>query len=287
MRIIAEVGMAIALSAAAPQAGSPDVAREETFSVPFELDGGHIFVDAYVNGTGPFRFAFDTGASGTGRADSSLAAALSLPKVNQTENSDGIKVETADVVSVGSLRLGGLEKHNVELLSRDYNKGRKPGLQPIMGIIARDFFADRLITIDYPAHTMRFSNGTLRPSDPGVTAYSGSFVIPVCFAAGCYPGKVDTGSSRSLVVPKELIPKLSASQPVPIGQGLRTNSVATLYEMMLHEPVHVAGVTATNQKVLYAEPSDSVIVIGSEFLKDYVLTIDQQHHLLRISMPGN
>jgi hypothetical protein len=88
-------------------------------------------------------------------------------------------------------------------------------------------------------------------------------------------------------VPKELVPKLSAGEPTSVGQGLRTNGVATLYEMTLNEPVQVAGVTATNQKVLYADPSDAVIVIGTPFLKDYVLTIDQRNHLLKISMPAD
>jgi predicted aspartyl protease len=284
---ILEVGMAIALSAATPQPSSPHVVTEEGFSVPFELDNGHIFVSAFVNGRGPFRFAFDTGASGMGRVDSRLAAALSLPNVNEAANSDGIKVQTADVVAVGSLRLGGLEKRDVQLLSRDYNKGRKPDAQPIMGILARDFFADRLITIDYPRRTIRFAQGALRADDPGVTPYSGSFTIPVCFSAGCYPAKVDTGSNRTLVVPKDLVPKLAASEPVLIGQGKRTNSIATLYEMTLREPVRIAGITATNQRALYAEPSETVIIIGSDFLKDYVLTIDQRHRLLRIGMPGD
>jgi len=283
MRGVTEVLMGIALTAAAPNPGSPS---EMTTSIPFELDHGHIFVDAFVNGRGPFRFGFDTGASGMGRADRSLAAALSLPKVDETANSDGAKTATADVVAVESLRLGDLEQRNVQLISRDYNAGRSPGLQPIMGIIARDFFADRLVTIDYPAREITFSRGQLRLGEPGVVAYGASFTVPVCFASGCYPGKIDTGSSRSFVVPKDLVPKLSASEPAAIGQGLRTNGVATLYEMTLNEPVHIAGITATHQKILYAEPSGDTIVIGTEFLKDYVLTIDQQNRLLKISMPA-
>jgi len=284
MPAVSEVLVAMALVAASPQA---DPQLERTFSVPFELDHGHIFVGAFVNGHGPFRFGFDTGASGVGRADSSLASALSLPKVDRTANSDGVKVESADVVSVENLRLGGIEKRNVQLVSRNYNKGRKPGLQPIMGIIGRDFFADALVTMHYPERRIIFSGGRLDPGEAGVVAYGASFTVPVCLAGGCYQGKIDTGSSRGFVVPKDLVPKLAAGKPVPIGEGLRSNSVATLYEMTLNEPVHVAGVTATNQKVLYADPSDTVIVIGSEFLKDYVLTIDQRAHLLKISMPAN
>jgi hypothetical protein len=58
-----------------------------------------------------------------------------------------------------------------------------------------------------------------------------------------------------------------------------------MYEMKLSQPVRLSGVTAANPKVLYSEPSEDLINIGSGFLKDYVLTIDQRHHLLKISRP--
>jgi hypothetical protein len=276
----------LALAAApAPQGADIGRAGASEFSIPFELDHGHIFVSAYVNGRGPYRFGFDTGASGIGRADARLTAELSLPQVSATENSDGVIVSTADVVSVESLRLGALEKKNVRLISRDYNKGRDPKAPPLMGIIARDFFADRLVTIDYPKRRISFGTGALRADDEGVFAYSGGLAVPVCFAAGCFPGKLDTGSSRSLVIPKDVLPKIAATEAVLIGKGARTNSTAALYEVQLKEPVRIGGVTAVAQRALYAEPSDSVINIGSDFLKDYVLTIDQRHHLVRLTMP--
>ena len=43
--------------------------------------------------------------------------------------------------------------------------------------------------------------------------------------------------------------------------------------------------TVSGVKVVYADPSDGAINVGSDFLKDYVLTIDQRHRLLRISKP--
>jgi hypothetical protein len=257
----------------------------EPSTVPFELYKGHIFVHAFVNGRGPYLFGFDTGASGMGRADASLTKSLSLPKVEETANSDGIRTVTNDVVAVDSLRLGDIQKHDVRLISRDYNHGRQD--HPIMGIIARDFFAGQLVTISYPMRAISFSEGALHAGEPGVVAYSGSFEIPVCFASGCYPGKVDTGSSRGLVIPKALVGKIAATAPVAIGEGRRTNGTASLYELTLKEPVRVGGISSDGEKVLYAEPSDDVINIGSDFLDDYVLTIDQQHHLLRISRPEN
>jgi Aspartyl protease len=254
-------------------------------TVPFELYRGHIYVTAFVNGKGPYRFVFDTGASGMGRADRRLVSELSLRKVGEEQNSDGINVAAIDVVSADSIRLGSVEKRRVRLLSRDYNLHRKPTEAPLMGIIGRDFYRDRLLTIDYPKRTIRFSDGALKPGDPGVVAYKPSFRIPVCFAVGCYDGKVDSGSNESIIIPKALVGRVSAAPPVHVGSGTSANTVFEMYEMQLAEPVHVSGVTAPNPKVLYSDPSDETINIGSDFLKDYVLTIDQRHHLLKISRP--
>ena len=62
-------------------------------------------------------------------------------------------------------------------------------------------------------------------------------------------------------------------------------ALAWRLRMQLLEPVRVGNLTATKQKVLFAVPSDDSINVGSDFLKDYVLTLDQRHHLLRIARP--
>lgn len=48
-------------------------------SVPFRVVDGRIYVTVKVDGKGPFVFAVDTGASGMGRADAGLVAALAIP----------------------------------------------------------------------------------------------------------------------------------------------------------------------------------------------------------------
>ena len=260
---------------------TPAAARPSHYSEPFELYKGHIFVMAYVDGRGPYRFGFDTGASGNGRVDAQLASELALTPAGTAETSDGITTASADMVSIGRLRFGPIEKRDLKLISRDYNGGRNDA-HAIQGIIARDFFADWVVTIDYPKRTISFSRTHLRKGERGVVAYGPSFSVPVCFANGCFTGKLDTGSSRAVVVPKDVAGKLRTTEPVKIGEAKRTNGVATLYEMTLLEPLRVSGVTSHAQKLLVADPSDNMINVGSDFLKDYVLTIDQSRRLLFI-----
>jgi hypothetical protein len=265
-------------------ANARDSAEKE--AVPFELSGGRIYVQAFVNGRGPYRFGFDTGASGVGRADTRLATELALPMVTQAQNSDGVAVTTTDVVSVESIRLGPVIQRKAELLSRDYNRNLKAGNQPMMGIIAREFFADKIIVIDYPARTIRFRDGALDPKAAGVIHYAPGFTIPVCFGELCHPGKIDTGSNRGLVLPKDIAEKVSVGAPVLLGQAARTNSSVSLYEVPVRGPVRVGALTASPSKVLYADPSTDTVNIGSDFLKDYVLTIDSKNELLRIDKPA-
>lgn len=272
------------LSSPCPVSQSRTV-REIPADIPFELESGHIFIEAFVDGGGPYRFGFDTGASGVGRVDAALASDRSLPVVDSQTNSDGVVERRVDVVAVRRLRVGNVEKSNVKLLSRDYNKGRPAGVKPLMGIIGRDFFCDRVITIDYPARIIRFSSKPLGKRAMAVP-YGDGFAIPVCFATKCHPGKVDTGSSRSLVIPKDVVEKLAATPPVLVGTAQRTNSSVKLYRVTLGETVKISGVSIDGQSALYAEPSTDTINIGSDFLKDYVLTIDQRQRLLKIERPN-
>ena len=256
---------------------------DTSFTMPFEFYKGHIYVSAFVDDKGPYRFVFDTGASGIGRADQRLVSALSLRPVGHEQNSDGINSAPILLVSADSLRLGKLEKRHVTLASRDYNGHLKAGQAPVMGIIGRDFYKDRIMTIDYPTRTIRFTNERLRPRDSGVVAYKADLAIPVCFPIGCFDGRVDSGSDGSLIIPKSLAARIRATAPVRAGSATAANTHFTLYQEQLLQPVRISGVTATNQKIFYSDPSDNLINIGSDFLKDYVLTIDQRHHLLRIS----
>jgi hypothetical protein len=252
--------------------------------VQFQLRGGHIFVQAYVNDAGPFLFGFDTGASGIGRADVRLVADLALPKVGEEQNSDGIKTVTTDVVLVKTLRLGPVEKRNARLLSRNYN-GSSPSAPILMGIIGRDFFADWLLTIDYPRRTLTFTRGRLSPKGPGVIHFGPSFRIPVCVGGTCLDGKLDTGSSRGLVLPKQVALANAMGEAKHVGTGRRMNSVSELYEVQLSVPIKVAGTVTRSTRVTYADPSEESVNVGSDFLKDYAVTIDQRNQLLKISRP--
>lgn len=130
--------------------------------VPFEIVDGRIYVQARVNGRGPYRFAVDTGASGMGRADASLVQALGLSTIGQAQNADGVRSAQADTVLLDSLELGGLVQRELEVIAKDYGS-RLPEAQRFHGIIGRNFFADGLLVIDYPNRSLSFSKAVKFP----------------------------------------------------------------------------------------------------------------------------
>src|SRR5262245_27551371 len=100
-----------ASGAAMSEAPSAHAQRETT--IPFLLERGSIYVEAFVEGQGPFRFEVDTGASGAGRVDLRLVEKLHLRVTGTTTNSDLVNTANISTVSLKSLRIGSLQRHDV------------------------------------------------------------------------------------------------------------------------------------------------------------------------------
>jgi Aspartyl protease len=251
--------------------------------VPFEIVGGRIYLQVRVNGAGPYRFMFDTGASGMGRADTSLVDELSIPVAGTTTNSDGVNTTTINVVRLQSISLGGMTRAAVEVLSRDYSRDHET--VRISGIIGRDFFADGLLVIDYPARTLEFTRASLRAGDAGVVAYQGSFRVPVSIGAETVEGTLDTGSNLTMHLPRSLYDRIDADPLAPAGEGRRANTVFQLYSTRLNDPVRIGALSASGIQVMVSDLAPR-LNIGAGLLKDYVLAFDQRSQLVALCQPG-
>ena len=171
-------------------------------SVPFRVVDGRIYVDARVNGGGPYSFAVDTGASGMGRADASLVAKLKLPVTGAAETSDAVASARVDTVRLASVELGGLVRRDIEVMTRDYSSRMMPEAA-FAGILGRAFFADGLLVIDYPKRRLTFTRGPgLARGTAGVLGYERAFRVPVTIGAISTEGNLDTGANVSFVLPK-------------------------------------------------------------------------------------
>ena len=260
----------------------PDDAAD--MRLPFEIVHGRVYVQALVNGTGPHTFAIDTGASGLGRADVSLAAALGLEVIGAVQNSDGITVASADTVHLESLDLGGLVHTDLDVITRDYSNKAPAGAE-IAGIVGRDFFADGLLVIDFPARTVSFSRSRTIPADaPGALAYERPFRVPVVIGDRVVEANLDTGAGATMVFPRALYDAVAGGALESAGQGSLSNTTISLERGQLHSPVKIGDVTVSDIEVRVSDEFPELFV-GAEVLQHHVLAFDQRSRRVAVCPP--
>lgn len=125
--------------------------------VPFELlRTKHIAVKIKVNGKGPFRVIFDTGAPMT-VLTSKLAREAGLA-TNRPAGGFGLFGAGGGPMTIKSLMVGDLEAKDVQGMVMDHPTVRELALAlgPLEGIVGFPFFARYRTTIDYQEKTLTF-----------------------------------------------------------------------------------------------------------------------------------
>lgn len=243
--------------------------------VPFDVVDGRIYIQARVNDRGPFRFAVDTGASGFGRVDTTLVSALGLKTQGTSSTSDGVQSATVDTVRLDSLTLDGLSRKTVELIARDYNSRMKPDAA-LHGILARDFFADGLLILDYPNKTLSFSRTLALPvAGEQLLAYERAFRVPVAIGETRLEANLDTGANVGLVMPRSLYEQVGGTALQDAGKGSLTNTRietqrGTLAAPLTIGPARMAGVEA---RVSERYPE---VMVGAHILQGFTVMLDQR-----------
>jgi membrane-associated protease RseP (regulator of RpoE activity) len=165
LELIVSLCLLLALAVPAP-AVAPPAGFTGPVVIPIEVvPSGHIAIMAKINGKGPYRFIFDTGAPALviGEQVSKLSGILPTPFHRPFFTMLGNLGEYA----VKSIVLGRAEQKGlvtdvwnhptVDLLSRAYG--------PFEGLIGFPFFAHYCVTIDYKAKTMTLTPSKYQPED--------------------------------------------------------------------------------------------------------------------------
>jgi hypothetical protein len=157
--------LGVGLLAAPARAGSPAKPAGKPVTVPFEiLKSGHMAVQVKVNGKGPYRLIFDTGAPIT-LVNNKLAKEAGLLK-GVPRPAFTLFGAMGDV-KIKSLEVGGQKAEDVAAVVMDHPlvelMAKKLG--PIYGIVGFPFFARFKMTLDYEAKTMTFVPSGYKPPD--------------------------------------------------------------------------------------------------------------------------
>jgi membrane-associated protease RseP (regulator of RpoE activity) len=141
-------------------------ARSEPVTVPFELLlTKHIAVQVKINGKGPYRVIFDTGAP-VSLINSKTAKETGLLPKNATSSLFNF-FGPVEQTTIRTLEIGGLEARAVPVIVMDHPTVDMMSrlLGPIEGVIGFPFFARYQMTLDYQTKRLTFAPSSFEPAD--------------------------------------------------------------------------------------------------------------------------
>ena len=142
-----------------------DSVKDKAVRVPFELlKTGHIAVMVKVNGKGPYRLIFDTGAPIT-LLDTKIGKESGLVKKGKQPIFN--LFNTAGQVKIDKMELGDLKAEKVAAIVMDHPTvdAISKALGPIDGIVGLPFFGRYKMTIDYQQKELTFIPNGHEPPD--------------------------------------------------------------------------------------------------------------------------
>jgi len=142
-----------------------DTSNEKSFTVPFELlKTKHIAIMVKVNGKGPYRLIFDTGAPIT-LLDTKVGAEAGIIKKGKKPLFN--LFNTAGQVKIDKLEVGDLTAEKVSAIVMDHPTvdAISKALGPIHGLVGLPFFGRYKTSIDYQKKELTFTPNGHEPPD--------------------------------------------------------------------------------------------------------------------------
>jgi hypothetical protein len=158
-------GTLLLLSALAGPARAEE-APAKPVAVPFELIGSkHIAIKIKINGKGPYRVIFDTGAP-VSLVNNRVAKASGIVPKNYRPSPFAF-FGAAGQFQIKELEVGGVKAANVPVIVMDHPtvQAISKVLGPVEGLVGFPFFARYKMTIDYQAKTITFVPNGFKPPD--------------------------------------------------------------------------------------------------------------------------
>jgi hypothetical protein len=252
-------------------------------SVPFELVGDQPVFEVKVQGEGPYRFILDTGAAGTGRVSRELRETLGFEKVGEVLAGDpsGKNTQRRDMVRVDELAVGGVVFRDLDMLLA----GGQREDEGIDGVLGFALFSEALLTLDYPAKTLRLEKGALPPADGkeilDLGLEHGIPSVRIDVAGVPVKADIDSGSMGWVMVPRKVADEVEfASEPLVIGRASTSFNSFDIKQGPLKGAVSVGSHRMENPPLDFAEIFPSAN-LGGQFLGHFAVTFDQKNRRVR------
>lgn len=277
---------ALAFSLGVGCSARPLVGQAPLAEVPFTLDRNGIILPALLNGRDSLRLLLDTGW-GPLALVSTTAERLKL-RVEPGEPLRTVQVSLAVGNAVQrSPRLEVFPAHELQ-----------PLIGPYDGVLSTIFFRDLVLQVDYPRRLVRFyARSPANRADPNVIRIT----LPMVFSprAGALPftdsvrvnghpvrALFDTGGAGSFIVMRQLMDRagLKAASDSSVRAGIGMLSGGRMQQAPLRFAkvgrISIGAIAVDSPRVVVApdqlEGGDwgHDLIIGTGFLRDYVVTFD-------------
>ena len=289
---MAKAALDIAIGFRGVEMGAID-APPQPAPIKFQKFLNLLFMEASINGQGPFRFLIDTGATQTVITEK-VAARLALKRIatNVMHGVGGDGKLDSPIFRADAFKIGDVTIKNLPLGTLS-----NPTLELVLdGIIGTPMLADFIVTIDYPKAQLELSRkaaegGTVLP----VWSFSGLLLTPVD-VNGKHKGNflVDTGADSTLLA-HSMANNLGVNKntpgakvDLPIGGiGGLDNGLLMVPKVTLKTPVQSKDfdfLMALELKDMSALIQTELSgVLGYDSWKDYRLTLDYHKAEIRLS----
>jgi Aspartyl protease len=238
-------------------------------------------VEVFLDGKGPFRFGIETGANFL-VIRPALADSLKLVR---TGNNDQYPSFTVNTLSIGAARFEGVRFEALPTSARD-----------IDGVLGLPLYRNVLLTVDYPAKTLRFAAGSL-PAANGkdilpLTRTADFWSLPVSIGGRTYQGVIDTRSTGAIgVIPSRSKELAFDGEPIVVGMARGAAIAETEVKMgRLKGDVTIGQYTFPTPEIgIRALPPGfpEEPLIGTVILQHFAMTLDQQNARVQLARSGN
>lgn len=271
--------------------------------IGFRLAGGAqplILVPAQVNGAGSFEFILDTGA-GTSLISPEVAERVGVARAGTKEGMGAGGRVTVALGKLESLAIGAARVETLDVAITDELQriGAAVGAR-VDGDVGYNFLKNFCVTIDYRGYMLRLTRAaeeeSMSDSQPRArvkfrVAHPAKPLILVetmVNGAGPFQFALDTGTSTTLLSPElaSAFSLKSESVPSMTGAGGQIAARVGLLESLAIEKAAIKNVHVMVSDVLtmlgQAIGARLDGIIGYNYLKEFVVTIDYPREILRL-----
>ncbi len=263
----------------------------DSVSVPFELTDGHVVIEVQIDGKGPFRFLFDTGAHGS-VIDRAFAREQGLamgPEI--TVSSPGGKGRPGNLATIGTLEIGGLTLKSMMTVAFDGLPFARSATSP-QGVLSPYGMSGLLVTLDYPAGHIVFRRGALPKPDGreifGWDLSKGLPEFPATVAGESVMLHLDSGAPDGLSLPTSFQKKLPLDGPiVDMGYAKLVDAVMPASGARIRGAFVIGRYSVDGPLVQFVDIDKTIGSVGARVLYRFAVTIDPANRRTRLAGPAD